>query len=182
MDPNRNNMRSPAEFETVSKLIITWPKWNPKLDGGYIQEPYFIDLVKKAEDSVSVNIIINNNLVKSRVMSKLEQNNIPLKNVTFSIQFTNSIWVRDYGPFFIEMNGKLRIVDFHYYQKVLFSRPIDDLFPTLYALKNDIDFNFLPNFFVTLQGGNYFSDGNGIGFVADRIFEQDNPHLDRSRK
>ena len=172
-----NQIRSPAEFETVDQLIITWPKWNANLDGGYSQEPYYIEMVKNSEDSVTVNIITNNNRVKNRVISKLKTNNIPLTNVTFTILFTNSIWVRDYGPFFIEESGKLKIVDFHYYQKVFFYRPIDDLFPTLYGLKYGIDFNFISNFLTTLQGGNYISDGNGIGFVADRIFEHDNPHL-----
>jgi agmatine deiminase len=174
-----NDIRSPAEFETIKELIITWPKKNSDLDGGYIQEPYYINLVKAAEDATNVNIIVNNIFIKNRVILKLKQNHIPLSNVSFTVCFTNSIWVRDYGPFFIEKNNALSIVDFHYYRKILFSRPIDDLFPSIYGLKYGIKFNFLPNFFTTFQGGNYISDGISTGFVADRIFKNDNPKLNK---
>lgn len=172
-------IRSPAEFETIKELIITWPKKNPKLDGGYIQELYYIDMVKATEDATNVNIVVNNNFIKNRVTLKLKENNISLSNVTFTVLYTNSIWVRDFGPFFIEKNNKLSIVDFHYYRKIILSRPIDDLFPTIYGVKHGIDFNFLPNFLTTLQGGNYMSDGSGTGFVADRIFYNDNPNLNK---
>ena len=177
-DFNKNiEIRSPAEFETIKELIITWPKKNPKLDGGYIQESYYIDMVKTTEDATKINIVVNNNFIKNRVNSKLKENNISLTNITFTVLYTNSIWIRDYGPFFIEKNNKLSIVDFHYYRKIIFSRPIDDLFPTIFGIKYGIDLNFLPNFLTTLQGGNFMSDGSGTGFVADRIFNNDNPNL-----
>ena len=175
---NKNiEIRSPAEFETIKELIITWPKENPKLDGGYIQEPYYINMVKATEDATKINIVVNNNFIKNRITSKLKENNISLTNITFTVLYTNSIWVRDYGPFFIEKNNKLSIIDFHYYRKIIFSRPFDDLFPTIYGIKYGIDFNFLPNFLTTFQGGNYMSDGSGTGFVADRIFKNDNPNI-----
>ena len=104
-----------------------------------------------------------------------------MTNVSFTVIYTNSIWIRDYGPFFIEKNNKLSIVDFHYYRNIIFYRPLDDLFPTLFGIKNKIDFNFFPNFLTTIQGGNYYSDGMGTGFVADRIFEYDNPKLSQEK-
>jgi len=179
-DFNKNiEIRSPAEFETIKELIITWPKKNPKLDGGYIQESYYIDIINATEDATKINIVVNNNFIKNRVTSKLKENNISLTNITFTVIYTNSIWVRDYGPFFIEKNNKLSIVDFHYYRKIILSRPFDDLFPTIFGIKYGIDFNFLPNFLTTLQGGNFMSDGSGTGLVADRIFNNDNPNLNQ---
>jgi len=179
-DFNKNiEIRSPAEFETIKELIITWPKKNPKLDGGYIQESYYIDIINATEDATKINIVVNNNFIKNRVTSKLKENNISLTNITFTVIYTNSIWVRDYGPFFIEKNNKLSIVDFHYYRKIILSRPFDDLFPTIFGIKYGIDFNFLPNFLTTLQGGNFMSDGSGTGLVADRIFNNDNPKLNQ---
>lgn len=174
-----DEIRSIAEFESAQELIISWPKWWSASDG-YIQEPYFINLTKVAKDYITVNIVVNNIFTKNRVIKKLKENQIFLTNITFIIIYTASIWVRDYGPFFIERNGGLSIIDFHRYPKQYgFYRLIDDFFPTFYGIKYGIDYNFFTNFLLIIQGGNYMTDGQGVGFVGDRIFEMDNPHLSK---
>ena len=42
-------------------------------------------------------------LYKNRIMALLKDENIPLNNITISTTPTNSFWIRDYGPFFIEL-------------------------------------------------------------------------------
>ena len=180
---SKDELRSIAEFEPVQQLLLSWPKWWSKTDG-YIQEPYFINITRAAQEYIKVNIIVNNNFFKNRVISKLKENQIPLDNITFSIITTNSIWIRDYGPFFIEKNNNLESVDFHRYPHhypYLFHRIIDDFFPMFYGIKHCINNCFIGNFFLTIQGGNYMTDGQGVGFVGDRIFDVDNPYLSKNR-
>ncbi len=175
------NIRSIAEYEPAGEVIITWPKWWSSTDG-YNQEDYYINLTKSLEDVINVNILVNNNLIKNRVISKLEENGIPITNITFTKIFTETIWVRDYGPFFIEKNNNLEIVDFGYFPgagtiKVFFS----DLFPTRYGIKNNIRITFLTNILLTIQGGNYLTDGNGTGFICIGGIRRDNPFLPENR-
>jgi len=163
---------SHAEYEQVDELMITWPTmFLLKIR----EEPYFIDIVQAAEKAVDVRINVNNNLYKNRVTSKLNEEGVPLSNVTISITPTNSIWIRDYGPFFIEKNGELSIVDFNYVGH--FNRVIDDIYPTLYGIQNNIEFDFKTNFELCIQGGNYMSDGQGLAMVANSSLEFGNRRM-----
>ncbi len=139
------------------------------------EEPYFIDIVRAVEKAVDVRINVNNNLYKNRVISKLNEENISLDNITISITPTNSIWIRDYGPFFIEKNGELSIVDFNYVGH--FNRVIDDIYPTFYGIQNNIEFDFKTNFELCIQGGNYMSDGQGLAMVANLSLEFGNRRM-----
>ena len=187
-----DNIRSPSEFELADELIISWPKdyedCNLELD-----EEYFIDLVIGAEDAVIVNIVVDNSSVENMVRSILQDNGIPLSNITFSTIDTNSIWIRDYGPFFIEKNNELSVVDINYYNHFWsalgyisnllrgyiynirdFCRSQDNLLPIRYAKEYNFDYKFV--LFFSHMGGNYMSDGQGTGFVGDVIFSE-NPFL-----
>jgi agmatine/peptidylarginine deiminase len=161
-----NEIISHAEYEQVDELMITWPTmYRLKI----IEEPYFIDIIRAAEKAVTVRINVNNNLYKNRVISILNEENISLDNITISTTPTNSFWIRDYGPFFIEKNGELSIVDFNYVGH--FNRVIDDIYPTFYGIQNEIEFDFSTNFELCIQGGNYMSDGQGLAMVANLSLE-----------
>jgi len=163
-------IRSPSEFEQSTELIITWPTiFRLSIE----EEPFFIDIVRAAEEAVSVRINVNNFLYKNRIITLLKEENIPLDNITISTTPTNSYWIRDYGPFFIEKNGELSIVDFNYVGHRF--RLIDDIYPTLYGIENNIEFDFKANFALCIQGGNYMSDGQGLGMVANYSLEIGNP-------
>jgi len=164
-------IRSPSEFEQATELMITWPTlYRLSIE----EEPYFIDIVRAAEEAVSVRINVNNFLYKNRIINLLEEENIPLDNITISITPTNSFWIRDYGPFFIEKNGELSIVDFNYIGHRYRNRLIDDIYPTLYGVGNNIGFDFKANFALCIQGGNYMSDGQGLAMVANYSLEVGN--------
>lgn len=164
-------IRSPSEFEQATELIITWPTiFRLSIE----EEPYFIDIARAAEEAVSVRINVNNFLYKNRIINLLGEENIPLDNITISITPTNSYWIRDYGPFFIEKNGELSIVDFNYIGHRYRNRLIDDIYPTLYGIGNNIEFDFKANFALCIQGGNYMSDGQGLAMVANYSLEVGN--------
>ncbi len=168
-EESKDNIRSPSEFEQATELMITWPTiYYLSIE----EEPFFIDMVKAAEKAVSIRINVNNFLYKNRIISLLTEENIPLDNITISTTPTNTYWIRDYGPFFIEKNGELSIVDFNYVGHRF--RLIDDIYPTLYGIENNIEFDFKANFDLCIQGGNYMSDGQGLAMVANHSLEVGN--------
>lgn len=167
-----DNIRSIAEFESVDEFIIIWPKWYSIQDDGFIQEPYMIDLIKATEDAVRVRINVDNPIIKLGVISKLTKVGVPLDNITFSILPTSSIWCGDYGPFFIEKNEKLSIVDFNYFG--LIYRPIDNLYPTFYGIQEKINYCFNTNFLLCMCGGNYMTDGHGRAMICDEPLHASN--------
>ena len=169
--PKTAFIRSPAEFEPVDELIVTWPKWR-NIVFELKQQSYMIDLIEAAEDAVQIQININNPLQKIAIISQLQKAGVPIENITFSYIHTNLMWCRDYGPFFIEKNGELAIVDFNYYGWA--ARPKDNLYPTFYGIQNNIDYNFSSNFFLCLQGGNYMTDGQGRAMIADKPLHMGN--------
>jgi agmatine deiminase len=160
-----DNIRSIAEFESVDELIVTWPKWR-SIGFELWQQSYMVDLIKAAEDVVQIRININNPLLKIGIISKLQKAGVPTDNITFTCIKTNNMWCRDYGPFFIEKNEELSIVDFNYYGWTY--RSIDNLYPTFYGIKNNINYSFNANFLLCLQGGNYMTDGRGRAMIADK--------------
>jgi len=178
--PNHEDIISPAEFDPVDKLIISWPKLTEKIT--YLkhyaeQIEYYIDLVENTESIINITINFNNKFQERFAKTLLLKNNIPLTNLTFSQTKTNTIWVRDYGPFFIYEEEELKIVDLHFKGYTLKLDLKDEFYPTIYGLKNNIEPYIFTNFLVGIQGGNYMSDGNKTGFVADRVFRHDNPRL-----
>jgi agmatine deiminase len=164
------NIRSPSEFEQATELILSWPR---TYYFGVEDEPYFIDIIRASEKAVSVRINVNNFPYKNRIISLLKEEDIPSDNITISTTPTNSYWIRDYGPFFIEKNGELSIVDFNYVGHR--NRLLDDIYPTLYGIENNIEFDFKANFALCIQGGNYMSDGQGLAMVANYSLEIGNP-------
>jgi agmatine deiminase len=169
--PSTVPVRSIAEFEAVDELIVTWPKWRD-IRFELTQQPYMIDLIEAAEDVVQIRININNPLLKIGIISQLQKAGVPAENITFTCIQTNNMWCRDYGPFFIEKNKELSIVDFNYYGWTY--RSIDNLYPTFYGIKNKINYSFNANFFLCLQGGNYMTDGHGRAMIAEKPLHMGN--------
>lgn len=169
------NVISPAEFDLVDELLISWPSFI--VDYLYYPDinPYYVDLVSSAEDVLNVTINVNNIIHKLYVKTILLKNNVSLQNVTFSNIPTNSNWIRDYGPFFVYKDSELNIVDFRFTGYTFMLDFMDDLYPFFFGLKNRIRPYIFTNSLMKIQGGNYMSDGNKTGFVADRLFAIDNP-------
>jgi len=171
------NVISPAEFDLVDELLISWPSFIVDLVYYTDINPYYVDLISSTEDVLNVTINVNNIIHKLYVKTILLKNNVSLENVTFSDIPTNSNWIRDYGPFFVYKDSELNIVDFRFTGYTFMPDFMDDLYPFFFGIKNRIRPYIFTNFLMKIQGGNYMSDGNKTGFVADKIFKIDNPGL-----
>ena len=113
-------------------------------------------------------VMVNNVRIRSLAESRFSAAGADLSKVEFLILPTDSIWVRDYGPHFIEQNGTIGIVDGNYYS----GRPRDNVSPILLArhhwgmLVDQVGLDY--------SGGNLLGDAEGNAFLTSRIL-RDNP-------
>ena len=76
-----------------------------------------------------------------------------------------SLWIRDFGPFYIYEDGLRAITNYYYWYEEY------DAFPQLIA--DEWGFNCY-NGIVRFSGGNFMTDGNGIGFVGSVLLYENN--------
>jgi agmatine/peptidylarginine deiminase len=151
-------IRNPAEWEPMTGVLIRWPLG---LTGQLIAE--------MAED-VMVWVIVANESERLQCESYLSGQGVNMDHVDYIIAPTNSIWTRDYGPWFIvDGNGEQGIVD-HIYNR---PRPWDDEIPGVIGQEWGIPVYGLP---LVHAGGNYMSDGRGVS-MSTRLVYDENPDL-----
>ncbi|MFN2396006.1 MAG: agmatine deiminase family protein [Bacteroidales bacterium] len=152
--------RSPAEFEEMGGVIVTWASYNWELR----------EIVRHTSLRVPVYIIASN---ASSVQSYLTQGDVSMDNINILQLPFNSVWVRDYGPQSIYLDGtdELAFVDWVYNRPW---RPDDNMLPSNLANALDLDVFQMtsnPNRLVT-TGGNFMSDGHGTGFSSKLILSE----------
>ncbi len=100
----------------------------------------------------------------------VQKNDINADKVSYFVVPTNSIWIRDYGPWFIvDGSGKMGIVDTKYNRP----RPKDDVVPKYIAQKQNLPI-YQPSLVHT--GGNFYSDSISKAFSSTLVFRE-NRHL-----
>jgi agmatine/peptidylarginine deiminase len=103
----------------------------------------------------------------------LQSNQISQSNISYFIAQTNSIWIRDYGPWFIvDGHGDFGIVGIQYNRP----RPLDNLIPGFLARELDLPL-FQPGLVHT--GGNYYNDSIGNAFSSTLVYTE-NSRLEAS--
>jgi agmatine deiminase len=152
--------RTPAEFEEAGGVIVTWASYSEELR----------EIVRHSRLRVPVYIIASN---PSNVQSYLTQGGVSLDNVFIMQLPFNSVWVRDYGPQSVYLDGtdELAFVDWVYNRP---QRPNDNMLPVNLgnALGLDVfQMTTNPNRLVT-TGGNFMSDGHGTGFSSKLVLTE----------
>ena len=151
-------VETPGEFEPLKGVFITW------LYGYY--NSVFREIVREVVDVSKVYIIAGGNSEKNNIISYLQNSGIPLDSITFYIWPRNSVWSRDYGPWFMRKKDNSEgIVDFIYNRP----RPDDDTIP--WRIGNAWG---IPVYGSSLEhpGGNFMVDGLGTGFASTLIYEE----------
>jgi len=148
-------IRNPAEWEPSEGVIIRWPLG------------ISISLVAEMSEDVMVTTIVANTSQENSARNSYQSNGVNMDNTQFIIAPTNSIWTRDYGPWFIFQDSHLAIVD-HIYNR---PRPYDDFIPQVIGSEWD-----LPVYGMDLihTGGNHMSDGLGMS-MSTRLVYNENP-------
>jgi hypothetical protein len=104
---------NPAEWERSEGVIIRWPLG------------ISISLVAEMSEDVMVTTIVGSTSQRDQAINSYTSGGVNMSNTQFIIAPTNSIWTRDYGPWFIFADNEIGIVD-HIYNR---PRPLDDLIP-----------------------------------------------------
>ncbi len=151
-------VRQPGEFEPMTGVIVRYPWGNPT------------NLLAEYSEDVTLWVIVEDTGDQNAATSSLTSAGANMDHVDWIFAPTNSIWTRDYGPWFlIDGNGDQGIND-HIYNR---PRPQDDLIPGVIGSDWGIPVYGMD---IETAGGNYMCDGRGIA-MSTRLTLDENPGL-----
>ncbi len=145
--------RNPAEYEPMTGVLVRWP----------LGVPY--SLLDSIADHIKLWMVVSS-ANKNTCSTSLASNGVNMANVGFVLATTNSIWTRDYGPWFVQRpDGRPGIFDFAYNRP----RPQDDSIP----IKLSAAWN-IPVYSSNLvhTGGNYMSGGHGQAMSTNLVYSE----------
>ena len=154
-DPPDSIVYTPAEFDSVTGVIFAWEAYPTLLT----------DLIKEVAEDDTAWVVVDNTSEQNSVSNTLSNANVNMDRVVFQVIETNSVWIRDYGPWWIiEPENSLAIIDLVYNRP----RPLDDTYPESAAGYFDINYYALG---LIEAGGNKVLDGQGSVIVSNVIFD-----------
>jgi len=152
-------VRVMGEWEEIQALFITWRSF-PQI---------LTQLVEYAVEEVEVYIITEN---EPSVRNTLMDAGIDLNNVHFLDWPSNSVWIRDYGPWAVYENDveQLAISDYIYNRP----RPNDDAIPGRVAELFDVPWYAAVNepYDLVHTGGNNLVDGYKKGYSSEIVLRE----------
>ena len=155
-------VRAQAEYESNDGIIIRW--------GGYdaLQTSMVVPLTT-ATPPAKVWVVVSGSTQQSSASGILSGGGANMAHVRFVTAATDSVWIRDYGPRFIDDWGKRGISD-HTYNR---PRPNDNNFPAVFgALLGEAVYN-MP----LVHGGGNFHLFRGREAYMTRLIVNENPGL-----
>jgi len=156
-------VETPAEFEPLRGVFVTW-RWNTTYNS------IFREIVREVVSSCKANIIPASASETTSIKNYLTSGGIPLDSVRFYIYSNNSVWSRDYGPWFMRKQDNTEgIVDFKYNRP----RPLDDTIPWRIGQSWGIPVYGSP---LVHAGGNFMVDGLGTGFCSTLLYEENSSY------
>ncbi len=156
--PPPGPIRNCAEWEPSEGVIIRWPLGLSTA------------IISEFSEDLMVTTIVGSTSEKNSAISTYTAAGVNMANTQFVIAPTNSIWTRDYGPWFIfDGTGDLAIVD-HIYNR---PRPYDDLIPGVLGAEWGMTVYGMD---LIHTGGNHMSDGLGISMSTELVYDE-NPTL-----
>ena len=154
-DPPDSIVYTPAEFDSVAGIIFAWEGYSTLLT----------ELIKEVAEEDTAWVVVDNTSEENSVINTLSNADVNMDHVVFQVIPTNSVWIRDYGPWWIiEPENSRAIIDLVYNRP----RPLDDAYPELAA-------EYLGIYYYGLglieAGGNMLLDGKGAVIVSNVIFD-----------
>jgi len=159
--PPTGSFRMVAEYEPADGVIFAWV-------GSY--STLLTQLITAVSQTDTAWVVVGSSSTQNSVTNTLSNAGADLTRVQFILRSLNSVWMRDYGPWWgLDGFGRRGIVDWIYNRP----RPLDDVFPQHLASLWDLPY-YGPDLVHT--GGNFMVDGHGRGF-ASTLVESENPDL-----
>lgn len=154
-EPPDSIFYAPAEFDSVAGIIFAWESYYDLLT----------ELIKEVSEEDTAWVVVDNAGDESSASNTLSNAGVNMDHVVFQQIATNSVWIRDYGPWWIyQPDGSRAIMDLVYNRP----RPQDDAYPENLAMEWNIDYYGLG---LVEAGGNMLLDGTGQVLVSNIIFD-----------
>ena len=152
--PPLGPIRNVAEFEPCTGVLIRYP----------LGIPY--NLIRQMAEDVMVHVVVSSEYYGAAV-ANFNAEGIDTSRVEWIVAPNNSIWTRDYGPWFVfDGNGNETILD-HYYDRP--TRPDDDRIPIVVGAQWGIP---VVTHDLWDTGGNYMSEGHGFSYSSDLVWHE----------
>lgn len=166
-DAGAQSIHTPAGFEYNEGVLLVWD-YHPARDS------VVANVAGAIQNTAKVWIIYYPGSAPAdtgQIRSYLLGRGVGYHNVHFIPGWTNTFWIRDFGPipFYSGSNKRLRFYDAGYSQ---YNRPKDDSIPVQIANYWSMPWSTLP---LELEGGNLIFDGFIRGFGSKRIIDQNVP-------
>lgn len=143
-----------AEYDPADGVIFSWSNSYSVL---------IRDLITAVSQEDTAYVVVSSTSTQTNVTNQLIANGADMSRVQFIVHNLNSVWMRDYGPWWgLDTYGRRGIVDFIYNRP----RPEDDAFPQYLAEDWDIPY-YGPS--LVHPGGNFFVDGHGRAFATSLV-------------
>ncbi|OPL19489.1 MAG: hypothetical protein AVO35_10760 [Candidatus Aegiribacteria sp. MLS_C] len=150
---------NPAEWDPATGVFIRWP----------LGLPYELIVAFSQETTVWV---ICEESQQGSVESAFTSAGVNMSNVDYFFATTNSIWVRDYGPWFVLLeDGTQGIFDYVYNRP----RPDDDQIPVEVGAAWGIPVYISD---IVHTGGNYMSSGFGQAMSTNLVYDENGGNED----
>ncbi|MDP6528154.1 MAG: agmatine deiminase family protein [Gemmatimonadota bacterium] len=147
-------VRNCAEWEPCTGVLIRYP----------LGLPY--ELLREFDDDVTLHVVVRSSS-QGAAISNMTANGVDMGRVEFLVKSNDSIWTRDYGPWFVfDGNGDIAIVD-HTYNRPW--RPNDNAVNGHFGTQQGIPVVSHDMFHA---GGNYMTDGAHIGMSTDLVYNE----------
>ncbi len=156
-------VRSAAEWEEMQGVVISWQSYSNVLT----------EIVRYSVEQGKVYIVTQSG---SYVETQLNNAGVATDSVVFVNEPSNTVWIRDYGPNNVYANNvdSLLFVDWIYNRP----RPYDDDIPVALADLMNVPLYQTTNspYDMVGTGGNFMSDGFGMGFSSELIVDENSGH------
>ncbi|MCB1150619.1 agmatine deiminase family protein, partial [bacterium] len=152
--PPAGPVRNVAEWEPATGVLIRYP----------LGLPY--GLLRDLDDDVTLHVVVSSTY-QATAQSNLQANGVDMAKVQFLVRANDSIWTRDYGPWFVvDGNDQLTVVD-HVYNRPW--RPNDNLIPVYFAQQQGLP---VVSHDMYHTGGNYMTDGAHLGMSTQLVYDE----------
>lgn len=151
--PPATPIRNCAEWEPCTGVMIRYP----------LGLPY--GLLTDFDDDVTLHVLVSSGYYSTAVSNFVAQG-VDTSKVDWLVATTNSIWTRDYGPWFVfDGNGDVGIVDHEYNRP----RPYDNAINGQFGAQQGI-----PVYAHGMRhtGGNYMTDGSLFSMSSDLVYDE----------
>jgi agmatine/peptidylarginine deiminase len=156
--PPPAGVRNPGEFEQATGIFVRWP----------LGVPY--DFLVHVSNNTFLWVIVSSSQ-QAAASSALASAGVNMANTDFLIAPTNTIWVRDYGPWFIMLaDGTQGIFNYTYNRP----RPNDNNIPVVVGSAWGIPVYTSE---IVHTGGNYMSSGIDQSMSTTMVYEENGGNI-----